>query len=150
MSLLKAKLTADKIIGVHITRRLCPLPLCRLSSRGDFLVRLRLSNLRPGWQRVKSAWADWEPGRQNSVTCSRRKRGWSHTSQTPNLAAELWSAPSPGTWGRGHPQKPTPRANIHPSTHTALLSIDSSLCSAPQQPKTKMLLLWETCTSYRL
>ena len=134
MGLLKAKLTADKIIYVHITHRSCPLPLPRLSSRGDFLVRLRLSSLQPGWQRFKSTWADLELGCKNSVTRNRRKRGCSRIGlrlkHAADPAAELRSslavsapgARTRGTQGKRASQKTNPGPHTRLSTHTALLS----------------------------
>lgn len=134
MGLLNAKLTADKIIEVHITHRSWPLPLPRLSSRGDFLVKLRLSNLRPGWQCFKSTWADLELGCKNSVTRNRRQRGCSRTGLnrkcTADPAAELRRklavstqvACARGTQEKRASRKTTPQPNTCLSTHTALLS----------------------------
>lgn len=61
------------------------LPLPRLSSRGDFLVRLRLSNLRPGWQRFKSTRADLELGRKKL----------SYPNQKETWPFPHWSEPKP-------------------------------------------------------
>lgn len=130
---LNAKFTADKIIEAHIKHRSCPFLVPRLSSRGDFLVRLRLANLRPGWQRFKSTWADLELGCKNSVTRNSSKRGCSRIGLNVKRAAELWVQ----TWdnqGKGHP-KNNPWPNTHLSTHPAPLSfiIHAALLSSSRR-----------------
>lgn len=135
---LNAKFTADKIIEAHIKHRSCPFLVPRLSSRGDFLVRLRLANLRPGWQRFKSTWADLELGCKNSVTRNSSKRGCSRIGLNVKRAAELWVQ----TWdtqGKGHP-KNNPLAK-YPPEHAPCPVIIYNPCSAPQQLQKKMLFL---------
>lgn len=123
MCLWNAKLTAHRIVNARITQRSCPLFLPRLSSRGDFLVRLRLANLRPDWQHFKSTWAVLELGYINSVTWNRRKRGCSCLGPNLKLLTWPWSfwPNSPWICTQGIP-KPSPSNQIPSWTHTAFLS----------------------------
>lgn len=120
MCLWNAKLTAHRIVEARITQRSCPLFLPRLSSRGDFLVRLRLANLRPDWQHFKSTWAVLELGYINSVTWNRRKRGCSCLGPNLKLLTWPWSfwPNSPWICTQGIP-KPSPPTKYHPE-HTQL------------------------------
>lgn len=123
MFLLNAKFTADWIFESHVTQRSCPLPILRLSSRGDFLVRLRLANLRLDWQRFKSTWADLELRYIYSVTWNRRKCGCSCLGPSLKLLTWPWSFRPNSPWicTQGIP-KTSPPSQIPSWMHTAFMS----------------------------